>query len=126
MRLEKVKSKVERTFELFVLTKEDLLCFVAQNKYGINPAANPHICCCIVQIIHISVDVLFIFELYIQHQHLTRKNWIWNDWIKTSMTDQKSWVKFNSRMVPDKLLIHLYFKILTSQAANYFNFGFNE
>ena len=42
------------------------------------------------------------------------------------MTDQKSWVKFNSRMVPDKLLIHLYFKILTYQAANYFNVWFNE
>ena len=39
-KIEKVTSKGEKTFDLFVLTKEDLLSFVAQYKYGINPAAN--------------------------------------------------------------------------------------
>ena len=38
--IEKVTSTGQRTFEIFVLSKEDLLEFIAQYKYGNNPAAN--------------------------------------------------------------------------------------
>ena len=41
--IEKVLSKGERTFEIFVLTKEDLNEFVAKFKYGNNPAANVNV-----------------------------------------------------------------------------------
>ena len=42
-KVEKVTSKGEKTFDIFVLTKEDLLNFVAKYKYGTNPAANVNV-----------------------------------------------------------------------------------
>ena len=38
--IEKVTSTGQRTFDIFVLSKEDLIEFIGQYKYGNNPAAN--------------------------------------------------------------------------------------